>query len=538
MIIDLEKHPVADQPAFDVCIAGAGAAGISLAAELAVHGCRVALLEGGGAQFESRSQSLYFGASDGLPFTGLYNGRCRVLGGTTTQWGGQMLEIDPHVFGVRPGLAGGQWPYPKAELLAAYGRALQLAGLDDGSEEPSATWGRLGFPAPELGDDIASAFSRWCPITDFHALHRDLLRNHRNVTVFLHANLCALDFFPDATSVRSLRVRTLTGREAEFRASHFVLATGGIETCRLLLQPNFSPGPAPWADSGLVGRHFQDHITAFVANVRDGSSQLGRQFDYQIANGLRYHPKIKLHPATQARLGLLDVCGTIALTTDGIDDLARAYETYRLWKSRQLKSLTPARSVHFIRHLPKLLRQKFPHLALGSAHSRGVSYKLCVHCEQLPDGAGRLTLDTDRDSLGLLRARVSWRTSAAELRTIRMFAQIVRLAIESRGLAEVVPNADIEDDDALVSTFRESYHHLGGTRMSQRQSDGIVDPHLRVHGTANLHICSTSVFPSAGFANPTLTLIALAVRLADRLAADLRGASLTLNRPVEVDTTG
>jgi choline dehydrogenase-like flavoprotein len=520
LIIDLAKQPAPSDRIFDVCVAGAGAAGIALTVELAAQGVRVALLEGGGDSFEVRSQDICAGEADGLPFNGLYNGRCRMLGGTTTLWGGQIMEIDEHVFPGRAWIPGGAWPIAKQDLIEAYARAIQLERLGEALDNSETIWRLLELAPPAFGDDLFAAFSRWCPVSNFARLHGNALRSHPNIQVFLHANVCTLQFEPDGETLRAVGARTQGRDTTEFFAKHFVLAIGGIETNRLLLQPDVSTVPLPWAVGGRIGRHFQDHISSYVATVKDGSLAGARYFDYVAAAGFKYHAKIKMRPETQERFGTLDVCGTVAVTTDGLDDLAMAYETYRLWKTRQLRSLTTGRVGHFFLNAHKLIWQKLPYSRLSSLSSRHQSLRLTVHCEQAPLSAGEVTLGSERDALGLLRARVAWRAAPLELHTIREFLRITRQAFEERGLGLIVPDPGVEEDDAaLSSTFRESYHHIGGARMASNRSDGVVDRNLLVFGTRNLFICSTAVFPSAGFVNPTHTLIALAVRLASRLVA-------------------
>jgi choline dehydrogenase-like flavoprotein len=521
VIIDLAKQPAPGDRSFDVCVAGAGAVGITLAVELAAKGVRVAVLEAGGAVFEASSQDMCYGDSSGIAFNGLYQGRCRILGGTTTLWGGQIMEIDDHVFRGRHWIPGSAWPIAKQDLEGAYARAIDLEGLTRALDAPDAIWRALNLTPPEFGDELYADFSRWCPVTNFARLHGQALRSHRNIHVFLHASVRSLEFDGDGETLRAVRAGTAGRGMTEILAKRFVLAVGGIETSRLLLQPDFSTGPAPWARTGLIGRNFQDHISCYVATVKDGSLAGARYFDYAAAGGLKYHAKIKVRPEIQERLGLLDVCGTIAVTTEGRDDLALAYETYRLWQTRQLRSLTPARISHFLANLPKLVWQRAPYSRLVG-RSANQCLRLTVHCEQAPQSDGEITLGEERDASGLLRARVAWRAAPMELHTIRTFLLAARLAFQSRGLGLILPDPGILEDDAvLVSAFRESYHHIGGARMAAQASQGIVDPHLRVFGTRNLYICSSAVFPSAGFANPTHTLVALAVRLAGRLAAQL-----------------
>lgn len=519
MIIDLGKHPAPSERHFDVCVAGAGAVGIALAVELAAKGMRVALLEAGGKSFEAHSQDAYYGESGGLSFNGLYNGRCRMLGGTTTLWGGQILEIDDHVFRGRPWVPGSAWPISKQELTTAYARAIELEGLSHSLSDTDRIWRTLNLAPPSLGDDLHTAFSRWCPVTNFARLHADALTSDPNIQVFLHAAVRTLEFEPDGETLHAVRAVTPGREPVTFFAKRFVLAVGGIETNRLLLQPDLSTGPAPWARTGLLGRNFQDHISCYVATVADGSLAAARYFDYVAAGGFKYHAKIKLRPETQERLGTLDVCGTVAVTTDGVDDLALAYETYRLWRTRQIRSLTAARLEHLVLNIPKLLWQKLPYSQLARRSAQKQRLRLTVHCEQSPQSAGQVTLDGARDAQGLLRARVDWRAAPLELHSIRAFLSTARQAYQARGLGLIVSDPAIEEDDAaLTSAFRESYHHIGGARMAADASDGVVDAHLRVFGTSNFYLCSSAVLPSAGFANPTHTLIALAVRLGGHMA--------------------
>ncbi len=520
MIIDLEKVGITTIATADVCVVGAGAAGITLAIELTQRGHSVLLLEAGGRKFEASSQHVYAGESTGLPHVGLYNGRCRVLGGTTTRWGGQILEIDEHVFRKRPELPGGHWPFVKQELESAYRRAIELEGLQGAQSNASVIWRQLNLDPPDFGDQLSSAFSRWCPVTNFARVHEEALRSRPDLMLYLHANVYGLRFAPDGETIAAVQARTLAGAQYEFTAKVFVLSLGGIETCRLLLQPNITGDVAPWAARGLVGRHYQDHISCFVATVAHSSLPARSYFDYVSVDGFKYHPKIKLRPETQARLGTLDVCGTVALTTDGVDDVALAYETLRFWQARQLRSLTPARVAHFAFNAHKLLWHRIPYARRGlGLATRAPVLRLSVHCEQTPLSSGFIRLGAERDSLGLLRAQVKWCASALELHSIRSFLDAVRKTFQARGLGRIIPDRGVEEDDGvLTSMFQESFHHLGGTRMATSPSAGVVDPSLRIFGTSNGYVCSTSVFPTAGFPNPTHTLIALAVRLARHLS--------------------
>lgn len=518
MIVDLEKMSPAADCRYDVCVVGAGAAGISLAVELLRLGRRVLLLEAGGLQFEANTHALYRGHSEGLPFAGLEEGRFRGLGGTTTQWGGQILEIDENIFERRPWISKSGWPFPKSELAPFYERALELERLTGALDDPDMIWRGLGLKALHTGPELVSVFSRWCPETNLATIHGAALRKETNLTVILHANVCALELGEDRQSVSAVRCRSLSGREARFQANVFILAPGGIETTRLLLQPMEDGKGAPWNRFDQVGKGFQEHLVCTVATVKPtGLRSPEAYFDYSATGGFRYHLKLKLSPGAQQRLEVLDVCGTVTVTTNGEDKLAQAYETFRLLRMRRFDRLTLKRLAQFFGNLHRLIWHKIP-------YSRGASRKsaphrqvlrLTVHCEQSPDAEGTIRLSEDRDQLGLFRAIVDWRTSSLELKSIRAMLETAKAAFEAGGLGELIPDPGVlDDDDALILRLRESSHHIGGARMSDRPEGGVVDRDLKLFGVSNAYVCSSAVFPCAGFANPTHTIIALAARLA------------------------
>jgi choline dehydrogenase-like flavoprotein len=161
-----------------------------------------------------------------------------------------------------------------------------------------------------------------------------------------------------------------------------------------------------------------------------------------------------------------------------------------------------------------------------SSHRR---LKLNVNCEQDPLSEGKISLIPTRDALGTFRVKVDWRTSQRELHTIREYVEVARAMFQRNGIAEIVPiPALYADDKALASTFRDSFHHIGGTKMATSEELGVVDSDLRLFGTKNAYVCSTSVFPSAGYANPTHTLIALALRLSDHFQRDVAAGTTAI----------
>jgi choline dehydrogenase-like flavoprotein len=515
MIIDFEQSDSFAQSGltkFDVCIIGAGAAGLVLAIELVNQGKHVLVLESGGLRrWERRTQALKKCEIAGLPYTGAHSGRFRTLGGTTAVWAGQIMELHEIDFADRHWVPGSGWPIKKSDLAAGYARAIELEGLAECHHQDKAIWNELGCEPPDLGDELTFEFSRHCPERKFARLFEKTITSHPDLIILLHANACELIFAEDGETVTSVRCRTLIGKEAYFTADRFVLCLGGIETSRFLLQPYAA---APWKRSGLVGRHFQDHIHCFGADLL--GVELEKNWHYgphrlEINNYL-YLPKINLSPLAQERYRVLNVSG-MAEYEDGVYPTLR---TAILMLAGPASAIRFRDIVHSLPRMPAALLQHFARKTNPNFVLPMCKLKLSVYCEQSPLSESRIALTDKRDPLGLFRCSIEWKVSLQELETVRRYVQVARHVFEKRGLARVEPHPDLFQDH-IVHRFADNFHHMGGTRMASSALEGVVDTNLRLFGTRNAYACSTSVFPASGFANPTHTLLALAVRLSSHL---------------------
>jgi choline dehydrogenase-like flavoprotein len=507
-----------DRPSPDyrpqVCIVGAGAAGICLAVELAQRGKSVMVLEGGGRDVEDAAQEPYRSEVIGHVHRGIRSGRFRAHGGTTTRWGGQILELNNEDFERRDWIAESGWPFSRSALQPFYKRALAFEGLAGVVEDDNAVWRALGLSAPSFLA-MQSYLTRWCPEPNFARLHRTSLETSDNLQVWLHAN--AVELLIEGDAVRALRYRTQQGTEATVQADEFVFCMGTIECIRFFLQPR--DGGLPWNHSGLLGHHFQDHIDATAAKVipRD-RRKFAQLFDNIFLRGYKYHPKLRLRPDEQEQSGILNCAATMSFSSNVDDALAAMKATAKHLLRGRWSEIQAADMLRSAGHAPLLMRQTARYALQHRAYNpSSADISLRVHCEQRPDGESTIGLAQERDSLGMLRARLDWRISQLELETIRHYAETAVASLSQ--VAEVQPDdALLNRDPSFLDKCDDSNHHMGGMRMANSPDRGVVSPELLLNGTRNVYICSGAVFPTSGFSNPTHTVLALAMRLADRLA--------------------
>jgi choline dehydrogenase-like flavoprotein len=514
MIRDLMTERPGQTMRTDVCIVGAGAVGIALAVQLLRLGKSVTLLEGGGATIEEASQEPYRSEVVGLPHNGIHIGRFRVKGGTTTRWGGQILEYDDEDFGQRAWVVGSGWPIQPSELKPHYARALKLEGMDGVLQNDDDVWRSIGESSPQFAD-LETYFTRWTPEPNFAIVHRSSLEDNPALTLWLHTN--AVGLVLQGEQCVGVRCRTLTGVEAIFEASEYCFCLGTIESSRFFLQPR--EGGLPWNRSGLLGRNYQDHIDSNAATVLPHSpARFHALFDNVFRGGFKYHPKLKLSHEVQERHETLNVGGTMIFESSVDETLGKIRGTAKHLLRGRLGQVGLSDVSSLAGNLPLLARQTWRYAVNHRAYNPpDARIKLRVHCEQEPVNRSSIGLSQERDALGQFRTRLDWQISDLELATIRRYAEVAQASLA--GLAEVRIDAELlRGDRGYVSRCDDSYHHMGGMRMAESDATGVVDKNLRLFGTKNVFVCGCAVFPTSGYSNPTHTALALAVRLAEHLS--------------------
>jgi choline dehydrogenase-like flavoprotein len=511
----------------DLCIVGSGAAGIAIAVELADSGLDILLLESGGLDPGSATDALSEGSHEGFPFKGLTEGRARAFGGATRLWFGQCIRLDNIDYERRPWVDRSGWPFGPETLDPYYARAERMMGLDDPIYD-TAIWKRFGVPDPEFSPNlIVPKFTIYCRQPDFKARYAKQLRAAANVRLLLNATAIEIDTNASATQVESVQIRSLSGASGVVRAKSYVICGGGIENARLLLSSRATVAGGLGNERDLVGRFLQDHPSGRTAKIAiEAPKPLQEQFSILHRRGLRFWPKLALSPKLQRERELLN--GNAYPVYD-YPEWSSAHGLKTLIAGVRAKRLTAdiLRSVaNILADTPRLLGQALRFANTGRAPTFPPSRVwIQAFTEQAPDPDNRVTLSSVKDAFGMPQPLVRWRLGDLERRTLLATTEAVATEFQRLGLGNTeTASWLLGPPDELAGHIGDAFHHAGTTRMALSATEGVVDTDCRVNEVNNLFIAGSSVFPTSGYANPTLTIIALALRLSDHLKSKL-GAS-------------
>jgi choline dehydrogenase-like flavoprotein len=466
----------------DLCIVGAGAAGITLALRLIDSGLSVLVLESGGYDIEPDTQALYEGRMSGIDTWSLDKHRWRLFGGSTARWAGWCRPLNPDDFAVRDFIPMSGWPISFDDLVEPYRRAherVEIGAFDYDVER--ATVGSPLLPSPS--GRLETRIFRYSPPTRFGTRYRAALRDAENVQVYLHANAVELQVDGSGQRVQRLAGRVLDGPSFTVEAARYVLAMGGLENARLLLASRSRREEGVANSSGLVGRCFMEHPHLYGGAIwLAGGDPLVDFYKQHVGpDGVPIRGVLALTREVRESEGLLDV--TLSIDGSGLDDA----ETGDV----------PPSDVAALVHRDPLL------------------WKLTLRAEQAPWTESRVTLTDDTDALGMPRLALHWAVHPDDLRSYRKTVSILGRELARAGLGRTWSPRD--DDGLFDWKLDPGGHHMGTTRMSADPAEGVVDRDCRCHDVENLYIAGSSVFTTGGSANPTLTVIALAERLADHL---------------------
>ena len=516
----------------DVCIVGAGPAGISLALRLAARShARVGLLELGGLAFDPTAQALARGETVGTPYFPLHETRVRALGGSSWSWGGICTPVERIAFEDRPWVADGAWPFPEATLEPYLEEALALCGITTQIRDETDVVARSAFEGAGLDRDAVTPMSVYLSRpTRFGPTYRGRLEKLPNVRLLLHSVATRVEHTEGR--VTGLAVHGVGG-PFRVRATQYVLAGGGIENPRLLMVAGVG--------GDTVGRYFMEHprvVDRF--RVRPGATPLGRLVNAGTAGTLRFF-RLSLAEKVQRAEELLTYhanlqfgyAGQRSPQWDAVRRLVIA--TRPPWnESPYFQDAGGGRLRPRPEDLATALRRPDRALlsTLGAVTGRPALRRyleVWSAVEQAPEHDNRVELVSEPDRCGVPKVRLRWKVGAAEEATYRRSLEVLLAELDK--LEPGIAAARIDEGDPWPAHIVGNWHHAGTTRMDDDPAHGVVDRDCRVHGLDNLFVAGSSVFPSSGSTSPTVTILQLALRLGDHLMDRLGPAPVGVTTP-------
>ena len=497
------------EPTYDCCIVGSGAIGIAIAIRLAASGQTVLVIEAGGDDVTDANQDACRCATVGHPHPSSSEGRFRVFGGSTERWGGQAMRFDEVDFSPRPGTFDKGWPVSRKCLSPYYSEAEDFMGVGNP-------------PYLRFGEDFRNEYRKFNGAGDliensfepfqFHysvfshnprmrETHRAALQDSDHITIWKDSVASRLNTDGNGVVV-SVTVRC-GNADRLASARRYILATGGIENARFLLLQRDVHALSELHGNDLIGRYFQDHPGAHVAEISGkGAAFVQDLFRLKNTASMNLKARISWSSEERARSGLLAVSGTFLMMTRPSEFDAR----------------------HAGARIRRPLFSDIPTVVRSALHGKvysPVHYTyLAVSAEDLRNRESRITLSkTELGPDGRPRAEVDWIVDSRVAESIIDYTRRLDEAFSKCGLGTLRKFDFMSDPETLLRELKDNSHHIGSTCMGRSRMDGVVDPDLKAFGFENLWVAGTSVLPTGSHANPTLTALALAYRLADYLLA-------------------
>lgn len=490
----------------DVCIIGAGAAGISMALDWINTPYKIILLEGGGFEYDEKVQELYDGKTTGQRYYPLQSARLHYFGGTTGHWAGFCSTFDAIDFKKRDWVPYSGWPIQKTDLDAFYVRGHEILDLGP-CEYDAAYWQKQDPSMVSLIPDESVVWNKiwhFSPPTRFGQKYRDSIVKAKNIRLYTYANVTDVTAEENGHAVKHVTVKNHAGKTHTVRAKLFVLACCSIQNARILLASNKQMPAGLGNQNDLVGRFFMEHL-----EIKSGELRLEKPFPMKLYNlefGVtKTRAELAISEQKQTEHKILN--GTISLTPMPI--AKKIVPVIDIWNNKDPRKNADNLLNDFSR------AGKDYDVAKDDQRS----YELFTRIEQAPNPNSRITLDNEADALGMPKSILHWELTSFEKRSIRKIHELFGQQIGKSGIGRVRMMDYLRDekDFSWPDFTGGGWHHMGTTRMTDDPKHGVVNANCQVHGIHNLFVAGASCYATAAAPNPTLTLVALTLRLSDHV---------------------
>jgi len=512
-----------------VCIVGAGTAGIFLAQQLRKLGLRVVLLEAGDEVARSPVAVDQRCVQQGIRYRGADSGRSFGLGGTSVLWGGQLIPVVPSDMAARPEVGFSPWPIDYSEVASHFATVKEQLGLPTDDKKQGTDPSLQRFPMlSRINGDFQLRLSEWLPFRtrNFGKAFSDELRTDTDLDVWLNANVVGLTQSPDADVQRisSIEARSSNGKVLVVRPDAVVVCAGALESTRLMLALDESSGGRISHLGAPLGRYFSDHLSVTCGRFECHD---WRRYNLEtapiFADSVMRTPRLELSGEAQQRLAVTSAFAHFTFVTHGDTgfDVVRNFLRKRQGEQQGL-GLSPAMIGRVVNDVTAMAFWRGFHRRLWIP--RKADLLLQVDIEQTANWDSVLSLADERDELGRKRLAIDWRITPEDARVIRTVAERTIEAWRSSPLRDVANlRLTLPEKFDSFETLYDVYHPTGTLRMGSSHINSVLDANLRLWAFDNCYVSSTAAFPSAGSANPGLTHLALTARLADHLRGVLVG---------------
>jgi choline dehydrogenase-like flavoprotein len=457
-----------------------------------------------------------------------------VFGGASNRWGGlsgrwfRVKPLDSIDFEARPWVANSGWPFSYDVLRAYFERAGRILAM------PSAGDFSLGARRDQIGsefdnDELRTRVFLMIRPLRFGTHYRPILAQSPNVSVYFHSRVTEIEEDPGSPVIRYFRVATPGGKRHRIFAKYFVLACGGLENPRLLLTSKSKMTSGVGNRHDQVGRYYMQHPKGLhgVAVLNHKALRASLYTNGRPAPNVRICGGVSFSEEFQRQHGLLNHCimfrPIFPLSEGHASQLYRAAR--RGWHASDWGD-GPRELLQLARFAASVLQQTL------QGHGPRTVFSVLNHMEQIPKPESRLELSASRDRFGVHQLRIDWHIDPLEKASLCRLHDVVRDFLAARGVGKLESRLDALADEWPIA--QDSGHHMGTTRMHLDPGQGVTDANGRVHGVQNLFVGGSSLLPTSGYANPTLTIVALAIRLAEHLKYLFRAGDAIIGTRADV----
>lgn len=490
----------------DICIVGAGAAGISIALDWMNTPYKVILLEGGGFEYDEKVQELYAGKTTGQKYFPLKSSRLHYFGGTTGHWAGMCAPLDDLDFKKRDWVPDSGWPINKNDLDPFYAKANETLKLGPNNYEFDYWHKELPNLNPFPLDEKVIWNKMWqFSQARFGHLYKETIIKARNIHLYTYANAVDIQTEDDYSKVNEVIVKNYAGKTHKVKAKHFIMACGTIQNARLLLASNSQVPQGLGNYNDLVGRYFMEHLE--IASAELWMSKPFPTDLYSWEYGVtKASAELAITEEIQTKEKILN--GTVSL-------LPLSVGKYQKPRMETWQDDDPRKSAENMFKNWGEAAEK----AKGEKGNIERAFQLNTRIEQAPNRNSRITIGSEKDELGVPRANLHWELTALDKRSVRKIFHILgqQVGIAGLGRIKLMEFLRDENDDTFPESTNGGWHHMGTARMSDDPKKGVVNANCQVHGISNLFIAGAACYATSGAPNPTLSLTALTLRLSNYL---------------------